>query len=47
MDCKKTPIEEQIISKIKQLRTERNISQFALSNILDISDGQIGNIVHP
>lgn len=30
--------------KIRKLRLERNISQMALSDILDVSDGQIGNI---
>lgn len=33
--------------KIRKLRLERNISQMALSDILDVSDGQIGNIESP
>jgi putative transcriptional regulator len=47
MDSKKTDFQEQIIQKIKNLRTERGISQLSLSNILDISDGQVGNIESP
>lgn len=47
MKSRNTDIEEQVIQKIKQLRIERNISQLALSNILSISDGQIGNIESP
>ena len=33
--------------KIRELRLERNISQMALSDILNVSDGQIGNIESP
>lgn len=47
MKSKNSPIEELVIQKIKQLRIERNISQLALSDILGISDGQIGNIESP
>lgn len=47
MKSKNSEIEEQVIHKIKQLRIERNISQLALSDILGISDGQIGNIESP
>lgn len=43
----KNPIEESIIMKIRELRLERNISQMALSDILNVSDGQIGNIESP
>lgn len=44
MTSMKNPIEEAIIMKIRKLRLERNISQMALSDILNVSDGQIGNI---
>lgn len=47
MTSKKTEFQEQIIQRIKDLRFERGISQLALSNILDISDGQVGNIESP
>ena len=47
MKSKNSLIEEQIILKIKRLRLDRNISQLALSDILGISDGQIGNIESP
>ena len=42
-----TNFQDTVIQKIKKLRTERNISQSALSNILNISSGQIGNIESP
>lgn len=47
MDYKNTEAEEIIIQKIKALRIDRNISQLALSQILGVSDGQIGNIESP
>lgn len=47
MKSKKTEIEENIILKIKKLRTERNISQAALGSILGISNGLVGNIESP
>lgn len=47
MTSMKNPIEESIIMKIRELRLERNISQMALSDILNVSDGQIGNIESP
>ena len=47
MNQKNTDIQTQIILTIKKLRTERGISQSSLSNILGVSDGQIGNIESP
>lgn len=47
MTSKNSEIQEQVIQTIKRLRTERGISQLALSNILGISDGQVGNIESP
>lgn len=44
MESKNSEIQEQVIQNIKKIRTERGISQLALSNILGISDGQVGNI---
>ena len=44
MESKKTKIEEDIILKIKKLRTEKNISQATLGSILGISNGLVGNI---
>jgi Helix-turn-helix. len=43
----KSDFQEEIISKIKYLRTENDISQLELSKILSISNGQIGNIESP
>ncbi|MBR4198502.1 MAG: helix-turn-helix transcriptional regulator [Bacteroidales bacterium] len=47
MEQKNSEIEEQVIQTIRKLRMERNISQLAMSNILGISDGQVGNIESP
>ncbi|MBQ3689072.1 MAG: helix-turn-helix transcriptional regulator [Bacteroidales bacterium] len=47
MNNKNSNIQTQIIQKIKKLRSEKNISQLALSDILGVSDGQIGNIESP
>ena len=40
-------LQDSVIQRIKKLRNERDISQLALSNILNISSGQIGNIESP
>lgn len=40
-------IQDSVIQRIKRLRIEKNISQLALSKILGISNGQIGNIESP
>lgn len=47
MNKKKTSYQIEIIFKIKTLREERGISQITLSEILDISRGQVGNIESP
>ncbi len=47
MKSQNSEIEEQIIQKIKTLRTERNISQSAMGDILGISHGLVGNIESP
>ena len=47
MEVKNSDIQTQVIQKIKRLRIERGISQQALSDILGISDGQVGNIESP
>lgn len=41
---KNSDLQDSVIQKIRTLRHEQNISQFALSGILNISSGQIGNI---
>lgn len=43
----KTDYQNLIINKIRKLRNEKNYSQQKLSIILDISNGQIGNIETP
>ena len=47
MDLRNSDIQTQVIQKIRKLRIERGISQLSLSNILGVSDGQIGNIESP
>ncbi|MCI7032642.1 MAG: helix-turn-helix transcriptional regulator [Bacteroidales bacterium] len=43
----KTDFQIDIINRIRQLRTENDISQIKLANIIDVSTGQIGNIESP
>lgn len=47
MERQNSSYQDSIIQKIKTLRIERNISQNALSDILNISSGQVGNIESP
>jgi putative transcriptional regulator len=44
MTTTKSEYQSEVILCIKKLRTDRNISQIQLSDILSISPGQIGNI---
>jgi transcriptional regulator with XRE-family HTH domain len=39
-----TKIEQYIIDRVKEIRTEKNISQAELSRLLDVSEGFIGNV---
>lgn len=47
MEYKNSKIEENIILKIRNLRMEHGLSQQGLSNVLGVSEGQIGNIESP
>ncbi|MCK9301860.1 MAG: XRE family transcriptional regulator [Bacteroidales bacterium] len=47
MKCQNTKAQINVIQKIKYLRIEHNISQIALSDILEISSGQVGSIESP
>lgn len=47
MNQKKTEMQDVVIQKIKALRIAYGISQSALGAILNISNGQIGNIESP
>lgn len=47
MKNQNSALQDEIIQKVKSLRTEHNISQLALSNLLEISSGQVGNIESP
>lgn len=44
MKTAKSEYQEKVISKLRKLRVDNNISQAQLSGILSISPGQIGNI---
>ena len=43
----KTDFQNEVINRIRQLRIERDVSQVGLANIIDVSNGQIGNIESP
>ena len=47
MNTESVDYQDAIIQRIKKLREERNISQARLSEILNISRGQVGNIENP
>jgi len=38
-----SPVEQYVIDKVRALRTEKGISQRELANLLDLSNGFIGN----
>lgn len=40
----KTEYQNQVINRIRLLRIENEVSQIGLANIIDVSNGQIGNI---
>lgn len=44
MENKKTDLQIKVISKVKALRQQANISQKDLADYLDVTLGQIGNI---
>lgn len=43
----KTDYQLEIIARIRRLRAARNVGQVELAEILDVSNGQIGNIESP
>ena len=47
MKTESVDYQDAIIQRIKKLREERNISQARLSEILNLSRGQVGNIENP
>lgn len=44
MELQKTPFQIEIINRIKEIRVKMGYSQMQLANLLDLSNGQIGNI---
>ena len=43
----KTDFQNDVVNRIRQLRIAQNVSQIGLANIIDVSNGQIGNIESP
>ena len=44
MEVLKTPYQIEVINRVKNIRLEKGVSQMQLANILNVSNGQIGNI---
>lgn len=44
MEISKTSYQIEVINRIKKIRIEHGLSQMQLANILNVSNGQIGNI---
>ena len=44
MKILKTSYQIEVINRVKNIRVERGVSQMQLANILNVSNGQIGNI---
>lgn len=42
-----TPIEQYVIDKVRDMRTEQGISQRELARMLDLTDGFIGKVETP
>ena len=43
----KTDFQNEVVNRIRQLRIENEVSQIGLANIIEVSNGQIGNIESP
>lgn len=41
------PIEQYVIDKVKEMRQEKGISQAALAQLMEVSEGFIGNVENP
>lgn len=44
---KKTDFQNEVVNRVRQLRIDNEVSQVGLANIIDVSNGQIGNIESP
>lgn len=44
MAVNKTELQMKVIDRVKELRTQHSLSQQQLASILDITNGQVGNI---
>ncbi len=43
----KTGFQNEVVNRIRLLRIDNDISQIGLANIIEVSNGQIGNIESP
>ena len=43
----KSDYQNEVVNRIRQLRIDNDISQIGLATIIDVSNGQIGNIESP
>lgn len=43
----KTVYQNEVVNRIRQLRIDSEVSQIGLADILEVSNGQIGNIESP
>lgn len=43
----KTAYQNEVVNRIRQLRIDSEVSQIGLANIIEVSNGQIGNIESP
>ncbi len=43
----KTDFQNEVVNRIRQLRIDHDVSQIGLAGIIDVSNGQIGNIESP
>jgi transcriptional regulator with XRE-family HTH domain len=44
---KEAEIEKYVIEQVKQRRIQQNLSQAALAQLMDVSEGFIGNVENP
>lgn len=43
----KTDYQNEVVNRIRLLRIDRDISQVGIANVINVSNGQIGNIESP
>ena len=43
----KTDFQNEVVNRVRKLRTEKAVSQVGLAKLIDVGNGQIGNIESP